>query len=409
MEQPEHVELSPEDIEAILKEYAEDSEPDNGGQLVHHQNHNAMEAIVQEAKEQNSIFRFSAKKVALTFPRCPLGRAFIADWFANKWAKKDKFAWILVAEEKHHAPVELVEKDNEEPDTHYHVFLHFKGKLETRNCRIFDIPANNGPGGAVYHPNIKSIVGKDGERNWYNYCTKEDHDWITKGIAKQEVVQKYEDGGSERDKFGAMLQTGQITLYEYIQMKPRELWNFKNLEYGLRAWKGMENSKKIVDWKPLTTNKCRHYWISGPSNSGKTTIIRTLIKHRPELWFQMPVNNDWVGYYDQPYLFLDEFAGQISVSDLNRICDGGAKMNIKGSTCTIVDTPTVFIISNLSLHKCYEKAYEKESELKMAIMNRFKEIDTKEFGWWNLLVDIYPVNPVFPIPAEILPPQEDSD
>nr|WQA30168.1 MAG: rep protein [Cressdnaviricota sp.] len=78
--------------------------------------------------------------------------------------------------------------------------------------------------------------------------------------------------------------------------------------------------------------KKRHHWIAGESNTGKT---QTLWKNMDEIeggWFQIPTNNDWKGYNGEKNLYLDEYKGQLTLQELNRICDGGAKVNTKGGS-----------------------------------------------------------------------------
>ena len=117
--------------------------------------------------------------------------------------------------------------------------------------------------------------------------------------------------------------------------------------------------------------KRRHIWICGPSNTGKTTRLRLAMKnYESDGWFQMPTNNDWVGYNNQKYLYLDEFKGQLSVQELNRICDGGAKVNIKGGSCQLRWDVVVIICSNYSINSCYAKV---ELEILQTLHNRFTE------------------------------------
>lgn len=52
-------------------------------------------------------------------------------------------------------------------------------------------------------------------------------------------------------------------------------------------------------------DKKRHYWISGPPNCGKTTWKNNHLV-RP---FEIPKNNDWVGYNGEDELWIDEFKG----------------------------------------------------------------------------------------------------
>lgn len=130
----------------------------------------------------------------------------------------------------------------------------------------------------------------------------------------------------------------------------------------------MLQKKRLPEVMP---EKKRHLWIYGPSNTGKTTLLRKQMKEKgEENFFEMPTNNDWVGYIDQYYLYMDEFKGQLTVQQLNRICDGGAKMNVKGATVQLRYDLQVIILSNYSIAECYSKV---EPHVLDSLYNRFFE------------------------------------
>lgn len=117
--------------------------------------------------------------------------------------------------------------------------------------------------------------------------------------------------------------------------------------------------------------KKRHLWMYGCSNTGKTERLRKWIKNMgEENCFQMPYNGDWVGYSDQKYLYCDEFNGQINPQDLNRICDGGAKVNVKGSTVELRYDVEVVVVSNFVPKVAMDK-YKLDEVTEQAILNRF--------------------------------------
>lgn len=130
----------------------------------------------------------------------------------------------------------------------------------------------------------------------------------------------------------------------------------------------MLQRKRLPDELP---EKKRHLWIYGPSNTGKTTLLRQQMREKgEEHFFEIPNNNDWVGYSDQYYLWMDEYKGQLTVQQLNRICDGGAKMNVKGATVQLRWDCQVIILSNYSIAECYSKV---DQILLESLYNRFIE------------------------------------
>lgn len=127
--------------------------------------------------------------------------------------------------------------------------------------------------------------------------------------------------------------------------------------------------KRVRDRKDASPlKKKRHEWLYGESNTGKSTILREEIADEPENWFQIPPNNDWTGYYNQEHLYYDEYVGQLKMSELNRICDGGAKMNTKGGTVELAKDVVVHIVSNYSIDECYSEQKNLDT-----LKNRFIE------------------------------------
>jgi len=117
--------------------------------------------------------------------------------------------------------------------------------------------------------------------------------------------------------------------------------------------------------------KKRHLWMYGCSNTGKTERLRKWIKNMGEKnCFQIPYNGDWVGYVDQKYLYCDEFNGQLNPQELNRICDGGAKVNVKGGTVELRYDVEVVVVSNFVPKVAMDK-YKLDDVTEMAILNRF--------------------------------------
>lgn len=146
-----------------------------------------------------------------------------------------------------------------------------------------------------------------------------------------------------------------------------QLNNFvKNQEtYRMLKRKTERPPEKMADKK-------RHYWIYGPSNSGKTTQLREMMTDiGMEHFFQIPYNNDWRGYTGEKYLYADEYKGQLTIQELNRICDGGAKVNTKGGSAQLNWEPEVIILSNFSIEECYSKA---PAEMHLTLNNRFNPI-----------------------------------
>jgi len=107
-------------------------------------------------------FRLAAKKIGLTYA-CPLrGDAeqrlnALTPWYEEEkqpqwhtqfavWGEIDEY---IIGEENH-----------EDDSKHYHLYLKFKNKIDTTDCRFFDVLG--------VHPNIIRSPGK----GWIAYCAK---------------------------------------------------------------------------------------------------------------------------------------------------------------------------------------------------------------------------------------------
>nr|WQA30170.1 MAG: rep protein [Cressdnaviricota sp.] len=117
--------------------------------------------------------------------------------------------------------------------------------------------------------------------------------------------------------------------------------------------------------------KKRHHWIYGLSNTGKTEMLWKKMDEEDGGWFQIPTNNDWKGYNGEKNLYLDEYKGQLTLQELNRICDGGAKVNTKGGSTQLAWNVVVWICSNYSIPGCYNKIEECMLE---TLYNRFNVV-----------------------------------
>lgn len=167
---------------------------------------------------------------------------------------------------------------------------------------------------------------------------------------------------SNIDIKSALAKKGKLTKEDLLKDVDYVLDNEKITPLQVANWyknscvyKMLINGKK--EMPEVMPEKRRHLWIWGSSNTGKTTLLRRQMKEKGyENFFQIPSNNDWIGYDDQYYLYFDEFKGQLTIQELNKICDGGAKMNVKGGSVMLRYDVQVIILSNFSIEECYNRA-----------------------------------------------------
>lgn len=276
--------------------------------------------------------RCQAKGWFCTWPKCPIGKEMALAELQEKFVLDE----YVICQEEH--------KDG---TTHLHAFIKLPKKKLFRSD-LFDISG--------YHGNYQPA------KSWHAVIAyvKKDGNFITN--INQEVFSgkhcskiKKEDLLKDIDE---VLDAGLIT--------PMQVANFykNSMTYKMLQQKRQKMPEKLPEKK-------RHLWFYGASNTGKTYKIREMMKETGEdKWFQIPTNNDWIGYNGEKYLYIDEFKGQLSVQMLNALCDGNYKVNVKGGSTWIGWDIQVIICSNYSIRDCYSKV---EDGILETLYNRFVE------------------------------------
>lgn len=288
---------------------------------------------------QNGPKRLKAKGWFCTWPQCPLKKEEALKILDSRL----RIAEYVICEEKH--------KDG---SPHLHAFIKLMDRVYFKSDR-FDLEGHHGSYEVA--KSLKAVIRyviKD-----KNYISNID---IKKYLAKKGKLTK-EDLLADVD---TLLDEGKINPMQVAS------WYRNSCVYK------MLQKKRMPEVMP---EKRRHLWIWGPSNTGKTTCLRNKMREKGEdNFFQIPTNNDWVGYKDQYYIYFDEFKGQLSCQELNRLCDGGAKMNVKGGSVQIRYDCQVIILSNFSIEECYPHVSTVVLE---SLRNRFIEARSDEYNELN--------------------------
>lgn len=283
---------------------------------------------------QNGLKRPKAKGWFLTYPQCPLKKEEALQILDRKL----DIVEYVICEEKH-----------ADGSPHLHAFIKLRDRVNFKKDR-FDLEE--------YHGNYqiakswKAVIG----------YVKKDKNYLT-----------------NMDLKSAMMKKGKLTKEDLLRDVDELLDEGKISPLQVANWYKNSCVYKMLQKKRMPEElpeKKRHLWIYGPSNTGKTTCLRNQMREKGEdNFFQIPTNNDWVGYNNQYYLYFDEFKGQLSCQELNRLCDGGAKMNVKGGSVQIRYDCQVIILSNFSIEECYPKV---SSVVLESLHNRFIESRSDE-------------------------------
>ena len=278
----------------------------------------------------------SVKTWFLTYPHCAIPKEQ-----ALKLLEPHGLEEYMIAEE-HHA----------DGTPHLHAYIKLKKKARWNGHR-FDLKDS----GKVYHGDYQACKSVSGAITYLkkekNYICSFDENAISEHKSKLKKEDYLKDPL-------VLLEEGKIGFFQ-----------INNFLKNQDCYKMLLNRKQNRPLKPL--EKQRHHWIYGESNTGKTEKLWQNMDEIEGGWFQIPTNNDWKGYNGEKNLYLDEFKGQLTIQELNRICDGGAKVNTKGGTTQLSWEITVWICSNYSIEECYKKV---EKVLLHSLWNRFNEEET---------------------------------
>lgn len=274
-----------------------------------------------------------AKGWFLTYPKCPLGKQDAL----NLLNETGKIVEYVVAQELH-----------ADGEPHLHCFVKYERKV-TFSAKKWDL--------GEYHGNYQVA------KSWKAvaaYC-KKDGDYIA-NINVENAKNKQAKGITKEH-----LEMDPLDLIESEVLKPMQLVNFVRNQQMYELLK--RKRERLVLSGDYPKDKKRHVWLFGQSNTGKTTRLKAIIEDVGyDNCFQMPYNNDWNGYRGERVLYADEYKGQLTAQDLNRICDGDAKVNTKGGSTQLHPCPQVLICSNFDIRQCYSKVPDNILE---SLENRF--------------------------------------
>lgn len=79
-----------------------------------------------------------------------------------------------------------------------------------------------------------------------------------------------------------------------------------------------------------------------------------------------PYNNDWTGFNPDYHdvIVFDEYKGQLTIQELNRLCDKYTRLNTKGGSIAKNREIQICVFSNFDPADCYHKVHlERPDEL----------------------------------------------
>lgn len=272
-------------------------------------------------------FELKSKSIFCTYPRCDLDKEFVLTFFKNKG-----FTKIVVSKELH--------KDGY---PHLHVYASSPRAKHFRE-RTLDLDE--------FHPNIQSC------KNYFAVLAyiKKDKDFIEYGMD----TQAYENAKKNKKSIIANeCFLGNKTAVQVVEENPEYGFKFCELEKNILAFKNAkkteDNKKRFVE-ENYPKQKKRHFWIWGSTNAGKSCLKEALLEYNEDDYYILPPDNKWEDYSGQHYIIADEFKGDITIQELNRICDGNNFMPCRFVKKQLVPRTQVYVFSNFHPDDCYSKA-----------------------------------------------------
>lgn len=213
----------------------------------------SLSEAAKKAKKQRSNFRFVGKNVGLTFPQCDISM-FEFKYAMSMWgSKQQSFSKWVAGREKH-----------EDGKHHFHLYLHYPQKLDTKDARFWDLPDLDHNG--WFHPNITKFSNKstqDQIDKWISYCKKEG-EWVQEGFLSN--------------------------LFTFIHWK-----DYNKKKRDLAQWEQDSKAQQLIDPFPFSLpndlkvnkpvkddhgnyNKKRHWLLLGPPDCGKSHWLNSEFK-----------------------------------------------------------------------------------------------------------------------------------
>ena len=129
----------------------------------------------------------------------------------------------------------------------------------------------------------------------------------------------------------------------------------------------------------------KNLWLYGKTRMGKTSLKQLLNQAGLNMHEIDMGSTFYDGLNDETQLIVyDEFKGQKTITDMNRICDGSiTRLNTKGGSFLKTNPTPVLVLSNYTIKDCYSHTDEAHLE---TLQRRFTEIEITVFLEININV-----------------------
>lgn len=314
-----------------------------------------------DTNEPKRKFRLNAKNLFLTWPKNATDPQTCMESLITQFGA-DNVSYVCVSQEEH--------KDG---DPHLHALVCLKQKCDIKNAGELNFAAGHKQGNYQSTRKVKDV---------YNYVRKGGK-FVEHGVFPQTDSEKKSTLIATAIRNGQSLEQVEEMDPGYFMIHLRVLTNYQQFVSRKKQKETLPRPPLIMSrWKTLfeigfpRVHKQKQYWICGPPNSGKTSLILTLLEEGFR-GFEIPTNNDFSLYSDHTYDFayIDEFKGALTLQFLNLWLEGSTQtLNYKGGSYQKKQNLTTFILSNLSPNEVYKNVTQQEIN---ALYSRLFIVDSK--------------------------------
>lgn len=314
-----------------------------------------------EIKEPKRKFRLNCKNLFLTWPKNGTEPTDCMAALLDRFGA-DNVSYICVSREEH-----------ADGDPHLHALLCLKEKCDIKDATQLNFAAGDKQGNYQSTRKVKDV---------YKYVRKGGN-FVEHGIVPVTDTEK------KSSMMAEALRNGQ-SLEQLDEMDPGFFMMHMKLLKSYQTFQETKRQKMTIPRPPMVysfrknlieigfprDHKQKQYWICGPPNTGKTSLILNLTSEGFR-GFEIPTNNDFSMYDDHTYDFayIDEFRGALTIQFLNLWLEGSKQtLNYKGGSYQKKRNLLTFIISNLAPYEVFHRCLQSEIN---ALCTRIEIIDTK--------------------------------
>lgn len=297
---------------------------------------------------ESKKFRLNTKTISITMPQCTATKHECLEAWQNKCGSN--LIDYLIVKESH-----------EDGEPHIHAFLELETRCNWHTANCLDV--------GNFHGNYQTTKSK---QNWIEYLLKEDKEPLQS--REWDNWLELSKNHKKRDKNLTLLEDlktkGPLGMLHEGSINPLMFPNWQKAHAAILREEEIKKNENEKDDIPAsienpwglqlqvdTDKKQCHFWLfSSMPNLGKTTWATELSSKYRVAFFNYGNNFQGQVLPSTEILILDEYRGQLKVTEINQICDGSYWYQEKNLPAwKLNQKPIVIILANRSPSQIYKK------------------------------------------------------